>query len=142
MSGAFVSTGALTGGPGYKANAAYDDFLRKHSSFYRRHSAVGREMEEDRRRSSAAMDASAVQQATKNVAAETGARRSSVVNAVGGAALANSRKGSVAVVSDVDRRDSVFGLEASGGVRADEGRRPSTSLASDLYHKMKGGQNT
>jgi hypothetical protein len=42
------------------------------------------------------------------------------------------------VASDVDRKDSIFGMEATGGMRMDEGRRPSTSLASDLFHKMKG----
>jgi len=123
----------LTGGAGYKANATYDEFLRKHSGFYRRHSAASNAQESDRR-ASAAQDANAeaAQQAVENV------RRGSVTNAQGGSATVNNRKGSVAVASDVDRKDSIFGLEASGGQRMDEGRRPSTSLASDLYHKFKG----
>lgn len=138
MSGAFVSPHQLTGGAGYKANPSYDEFLRKHSSFYRRHSAASAALDDDRRRSSAGVDANAAAaaQAVENVG-----RRSSVVNAGGGAAVANTRKGSVAVASDSDRRDSVFGLEASAGTRMEEGRRPSTSLASDLYHKFKGDKN-
>ena len=68
-------------------------------------------------------------------------RRGSIQGANGGAATVNSRKGSVAVASDSDRKDSIFGMEASGGTRMDEGRRPSTSLASDLLHKMKKDKN-
>ena len=136
MSGAFTMPHALTGGAGYKANASYDEFLRRHSGFYRRHSAASNAMEGDRRASQAALDsnASAAAQAVENVAN----RRSSVTVAEGGAATANIRKGSVAVASDVTRRDSIFGLEATGGQRMSENRRPSSSLASDLYHKMKG----
>jgi hypothetical protein len=148
MSGANMMPHALTGGTspfppslplhpqtnplgaGYKANATYDEFLRKHSSFYRRHSAASNAQESDRRASAGIQSDAA--QAVENV------RRGSVTNAGGGAATANTRKGSVVVASDVDRKDSIFGLEASGGMRMDEGRRPSTSLASDLYHKMKG----
>lgn len=130
---------ALTGGAGYKANGTYDEFLRKHSGFYRRHSAASNALEGDRRASQAALDgnAAAAAQAVENVAADT--RRGSVTVAEGGAATANNRKGSVAVASDVTRKDSIFGLEATGGTRMSEERRPSTSLASDLLHKFKGG---
>ncbi|KIW34554.1 uncharacterized protein PV07_01331 [Cladophialophora immunda] len=140
MSGAFTMPHALTGGPGYKANPTYDEFLRKHSGFYRRHSAASNAMETDRRASQAALDehAAAAAQAVQNVAADSAHRRASVTVAEGGAATANSRKGSVAVASDVTRKDSIFGLEATGGRRMSEQRRPSTSLASDLYHKIKG----
>ncbi|EHY54328.1 hypothetical protein ABEF92_008781 [Exophiala dermatitidis] len=142
---------ALTGGAGYKANPTYDEFLRKHSGFYRRHSAASNALESDRRASQAALDhhAAAAAQAVQNVAASAEAeaaaamaagtgRRSSVTYAAGGAATANSRKGSVAVASDVTRKDSLFGLEPTAGRRVSEDRRPSTSLASDLYHKLKG----
>ncbi|KAL2437187.1 hypothetical protein ABEF95_016725 [Exophiala dermatitidis] len=157
MSGAFTMPPALTGGAGYKANPTYDEFLRKHSGFYRRHSAASNALESDRRASQAALDhhAAAAAQAVQNVAeAEAQAaaamaagmgsgaggagRRSSVTYAGGGAATANSRKGSVAVASDVTRKDSLFGLEPTAGRRVSEDRRPSTSLASDLYHKLKG----
>jgi len=129
---------SLTGGAGYKANPSYDEFLRKHSATYRRHSAASNAMEGDRRASQAALDgnANAAAQAVQNVASDN--RRGSVTIAGGGAATANSRKGSVAVASDVERKDSIFGLEATGGTRMSEERRPSTSLASDLLHKMKG----
>ncbi len=73
-------------------------------------------------------------QASENV------RRGSVTQAGGGAATSNTRKGSVVVASDVDRKDSIFGLEASGGTNMDPNRRPSSSLASDLIHKMKGNK--
>lgn len=131
---------ALTGGAGYKANSTYDDFLRRHSGFYRRNSAASNALEGDRRASQASLDhnANAAAQAVENVAADNAHRRGSVTTAGGGAATANSRKGSVAVASDVTRKDSIFGLEASGGKRMSEERRPSTSLASDLYHKVKG----
>ncbi|KAJ9612914.1 hypothetical protein H2200_002855 [Cladophialophora chaetospira] len=140
MSGAFTMPHSLTGGAGYKANPTYDEFLRKHSGVYRRHSAAGNAMEGDRRASQAAFDgnADAAAQAVANVGAEN--RRGSVTAAGGGAATANSRKGSVAVASDVTRKDSIFGLEASGGTRMSEERRPSTSLASDLFHKIKGNK--
>jgi len=131
---------SLTGGAGYKANPTYDEFLRKHSGLYRRHSAASNAMEGDRRASQAALDgnADAAAQAVQNVAADNGGRRGSVTIAGGGAATANSRKGSVAVASDVTRKDSIFGLEATAGQRMSEERRPSTSLASDLIHKIKG----
>ena len=128
---------SLTGGAGYKANQSYDDFLRKHSGFYRRHSAASNAMDSDRRASQAADINSDAAQAVKNIEA---GRRGSVTTAEGGAATANTRKGSVAVASDVTRKDSIFGLEATGGQRMSEGRRPSTSLASDLMHKMKGNK--
>ena len=142
MSGAFTMPHALTGGAGYKANPTYDEFLRRHSGFYRRHSAASNAMEGDRRASQAALDANAAAaaQAVENVAADSVNRRGSVTLAEGGAATANARKGSVAVASDVTRKDSIFGLEATGGTRMNENRRPSTSLASDLYHKFKGDQ--
>jgi len=132
MSGANMMPHMLTGGAGYKANATYDEFLRKHSAFYRRHSAASNAQEGDRRASQAQDINAQTQEAIENV------RRGSVTNAQGGSATINNRKGSVAVASDVDRKDSIFGLEASGGMRMSEERRPSTSLASDLYHKMKG----
>jgi hypothetical protein len=140
MSGAFTMPHALTGGAGYKANGTYDEFLRRHSGFYRRHSAASNALETDRRASQAALDANAdaAAQAVQNVANDNAHRRGSVTVAEGGAATANARKGSVAVASDVSRKDSIFGLEATGGTRMNENRRPSTSLASDLYHKMKG----
>lgn len=69
-------------------------------------------------------------------AAVENVRRGSVTAAGGGAAAQNNRKGSVAVASDATRRESTFGMEATAGTRMDEGRRPSTSLASDLYHKI------
>jgi hypothetical protein len=119
-------------GAGYKANATYDEFLRKHSGFYRRHSAASNAQETDRRASAANDINTDAAQAVENV------RRGSITNAAGGAATSNNRKGSVAVASDVDRKDSIFGLEASGGTRMSEERRPSTSLASDLFHKIKG----
>jgi len=134
MSGAFFNPHALTGGAGYKANTTYDEFLHKHSGFYRKHSLSGRAMEEDRRASQ--IDPAAAG-AAANAEGET-ARRGSLANATGGAVLANTRKGSVVVGSTAERRDSVFGLEASAGTTMDPNRRPSTSLASDLYHKMKG----
>jgi len=131
---------SLTGGAGYKANQTYDEFLRKHSGLYRRHSAASNAMEGDRRASQAAFDGNtdAAAQAVQNVAADNANRRGSVTLAGGGAATANSRKGSAAVASDVTRKDSIFGLEATGGQRMSEERRPSTSLASDLIHKLKG----
>jgi len=131
MSGAFFNPYALTGGPGAKANPTYDEFLHKHSGFYRKHSVSGKAMEEDRRAS--LVDPAAVEEAAG------GGRRSSLVTATGGAAATNIRKGSVVVGSTAERRDSVFGLEASAGTTMDAGRRNSTSLASDLIHKMKGG---
>ena len=140
MSGAFAAPHQLTGGPGYKANASYDEFLRKHSGFYRKHSAASNAQESDRRASqqSAGLDADAAE-AVRNVEAE-GSRRGSVglTYASGGAATVNSRKGSVVVASDSDRRDSTVGLESTAGIQMDPNRRPSTSLASDLIHKMKG----
>jgi hypothetical protein len=121
-------------GAGYKANPTYDNFLREHSSFYRRHSAASAAQDNDRRASVAAdANAAAAAQATAN-----NARRGSIQAASGGAATTIERKGSVAVASDVERRESIFGMEPTAGVRMDEGRRPSTSLASDLLHKMKG----
>jgi len=133
MSGAFAMPHSLTGGAGYKANQTYDEFLRRHSGFYRRHSAASNQMEGDRRASQAMDDnAQAAQAAVENV------RRGSVTVAEGGAATANTRKGSVAVASDVTRKDSIFGLEATAGTRMSEERRASTSLASDLLHKIKG----
>jgi len=132
MSGSFTMPHALTGGAGYKANQSYDEFLRRHSGFYRRHSAASNQMEGDRRASLAADEnAQAAQTAVENV------RRGSVTAAGGGAATVNSRKGSVAVASDVTRKDSIVGLEATAGTRMNENRRPSTSLASDLLHKLK-----
>jgi len=140
MSGSFTMPHSLTGGAGYKANQTYDDFLRKHSGFYRRHSAASNALESDRRASQAALDggASDAAQAVENVANDNAHRRGSVTVAGGGAATANSRKGSVAVASDVTRKDSIFGLEATGGQRMSEERRASTSLASDLMHKISG----
>lgn len=70
-------------------------------------------------------------QASENV------RRGSVNAAGGGAATVNARKGSVVVASDATRKDSIFGMEASGGTNMDPNRRNSSSLASDLFHKMK-----
>lgn len=131
---------ALTGGAGYKANASYDDFLRKHSAFYRRHSAASNALEADRRASQQGIDADAAQ-AVLNVENET-VRKLSVSgglqSATGGAATANARKGSVLVASDSDRRDSILGMEATAGVTMDPNRRGSTSLAGDLYRKLKG----
>lgn len=132
----------LTGGAGYKANNTYDEFLRKHSGFYRRHSAASNQLENDRRASqaSAGINEDAAQ-AVANV--EESARRGSsgqLHSAAGGAATANSRKGSVVVASDATRRDSLFGMEATAGTTMDPNRRPSTSLASDLLHKIKGNK--
>lgn len=81
------------------------------------------------------INSDAAAQAVQNV--EASQRRGSVQVAHGGAATANSRKGSVVVASDVTRKDSIFGLEGTAGTQMDPGRRPSTSLASDLYHKIK-----
>ena len=125
---------SLTGGAGYKANTTYDEFLRKHSGFYRKHSSAGQALEEDRRRSSIVSDDAA--QAVANHEAQN-PRKSSIVAAHGGAATANARKGSVVVASTADRRDSIFGMEASAGSNMDPERRNSTSLASDLLHKFK-----
>lgn len=125
---------SLTSGAGYKANGTYDEFLRKHSGFYRKHSAAGMALEEDRRRSSIVNDDAA--QAVANVEAQN-ARKGSIVSASGGAATANMRKGSVVVASTADRKDSIFGMESSAGTQMDPNRRPSTSLASDLIHKLK-----
>lgn len=119
-------------GAGYKANPTYDKFLSEHSSFYRRHSAAAQAQENDRRQSSAQGIQGDAAQAAENV------RRGSITNATGGAATANDRKGSVAVASDTTRRDSLFGMEATAGARMSENRRPSTSLAQDLFHKIKG----
>jgi hypothetical protein len=134
MSGAFAMPHSLTGGAGYKANTTYDEFLRKHSSFYRKHSSAGQAFEEDRRRSSIVNDDAA--QAVANHEAQN-PRKSSIVAAHGGAATANTRKGSVVVASTADRRDSIFGMEASAGSNMNPDRRNSTSLASDLLHKFK-----
>ncbi|KIV87016.1 hypothetical protein PV11_02589 [Exophiala sideris] len=144
MSGAFTMPHALTGGAGYKANNTYDEFMRKHSNFYRRHSAASNAMEGDRRASQASLDAhaNAAAQAVQNVAADNANRRGSVTLAEGGAAVVNTRKGSVAVASDATRKDSIFGLEPTAGQRMSEERRPSTSLASDLFHKVKGDHKT
>ena len=135
---------SLTGGPGYKANPTYDEFLRKHSGFYRRHSAASNAQESDRRASQASIDGLAAQ-AVQNVEAENAAGRKASVggglhNASGGAATVNNRKGSVVVASDSDRRDSIVGMEATAGTTMDQGRRGSTSLASDLLRKMKGNK--
>lgn len=130
---------SLTGGAGYKANASYDEFLRKHSGFYRRHSAASNAQENDRRASQAGIEADAAEAVLNTQNA--GSRKGSVTglhNATGGAATANSRKGSVVVASDSDRRDSVFGMEATAGIQMDPNRRGSTSLAGDLYRKIKG----
>lgn len=140
MSGAFATPLQLTGGAGYKANPSYDEFLRKHSGFYRKHSAASNAQEADRRASQQSQDINAdAAQAVRNVEAE-GSRRGSAsfYNVSGGAANVNSRKGSVVVASDSDRRDSMVGMEATAGTNMDPNRRPSTSLASDLLHKMKG----
>lgn len=125
---------SLTSGAGYKANGTYDEFLRKHSGFYRKHSSAGQALEEDRRRSSVVNDDAA--QAVANVEAHN-ARKGSIVSASGGAATANERKGSVVVASTADRKDSIFGMESSAGAQMDPNRRPSTSLASDIMHKLK-----
>lgn len=69
--------------------------------------------------------------------ASANVRRGSINAAGGGAATVNPRKGSVVVASDVTRKDSIFGMEASGGTNMDPNRRNSSSLASDLFHKMK-----
>jgi len=122
---------SLTSGAGYKANASYDEFLRKHSGFYRKHSSAGQALEEDRRRSSVVNDDAA--QAVANVQA----RKGSIASASGGAATAMNRKGSVVVASTADRKDSIFGMESSAGTQMNPDRRPSTSLASDLIHKLK-----
>ena len=134
MSGAFAMPHSLTSGAGYKANGTYDEFLRKHSGIYRKHSAAGQALEEDRRRSSVANGDAA--QAVANVEAQN-ARKGSIVSASGGAAAANSRRGSVIVASTADRKDSVFGMESSAGIQLDPNRRPSTSLASDIMHKLQ-----
>lgn len=133
----------LTGGAGYKANPTYDEFLRKHSAFYRRHSAASNAQESDRRASqaSAGLDADAAA-AVANVEAENSGRKASVgsglYSATGGAATVNTRKGSIIVASDSDRRDSLVGMEATAGTNMDPNRRGSTSLAGDLYRKIKG----
>lgn len=143
MSGSFSMPLQLTGGAGYKANASYDEFLRKHSAFYRRHSAASNAQEADRRASQANIE-ELTAQAMKNVDAENaaagGARRPSVgfQSAQGGAATVNARKGSVVVMADSDRKDSIFGMEATAGNTMDQNRRGSTSLAGDLYRKFKG----
>lgn len=125
---------ALTGGAGYKANSGYDEFLRKHSSFYRKHSAASNAQEADRRASqmSDGMAADAAQ------AVANTQRRDSVQNASVGSAVSNNRRGSVLVASDNERDDNIVGMESSAGVVTDPNRRPSTSLASELFHKLKG----
>lgn len=128
---------SLTGGAGYKANATYDEFLRKHSSIYRRSSAASNAQEEDRRASRASINADAAQ-AVQNVADSERRGSVGVGSAAGGAATANSRKGSVVVASDSDRRDSLVGMEATAGNTMDPNRRGSTSLAGDLFRKIKG----
>ncbi|KAK5078213.1 hypothetical protein LTS08_002945 [Lithohypha guttulata] len=140
MSGTFAMPHQLTGGAGYKANSTSDEWLRKHSGFYRKHSAASSAQEGDRRASQASTDLNAqAAEAVRNVEAE---RRGSATlhTAAGGAATANSRKGSVVVASDADRRDSLVGMEATAGTQMDPGRRGSTSLASDLLKKMKGNK--
>lgn len=134
MSGSFAMPHALTGGAGYKAHSSYDEFLRKHSGFYRRHSAASNAQEADRRASqiSDSMAADAAQ------AVANTQRRDSVQHASVGSAASNNRRGSVVVASDNEREDNIFGMESSAGVVTDPNRRPSTSLASDLYHKLKG----
>lgn len=139
MSGASMMPHSLTGGAGYKANASYDEFLRKHSSFYRRHSAASNAQEEDRRasRSSAGINEDAAR-AVANVEAENARRGSGQLHsATGGAAVANDRRGSQIVASDSTRRDSLLGMEATAGTTMDPNRRGSTSLAGDLYRKIK-----
>jgi hypothetical protein len=138
MSGSFFNPYALTGGAGYKANTSLDEYLRKNSGIYRKYSVSARAMEEDRRASQ--IDPSAIAEAAEGA---TG-RRSSLAVASGGAAVlaAGARKGSVIVGSTVERRDSVFGLEASAGTNMDPNRRVSTSLAADLYHKIKGDRKS
>lgn len=138
MSGSFAMPHQLTGGAGYKANAGYDEFLRKHSGFYRRHSAASNAQENDRRASQASADIGAqTAEAMRNVEAGQERRGSGALHtATGGAATANGRKGSVIVASDSDRRDSLIGMESTAGTQMNPNRRPSTSLASDLYHKF------
>ncbi|RMZ77683.1 hypothetical protein DV738_g4315, partial [Chaetothyriales sp. CBS 135597] len=98
MSGANMMPHMLTGGAGYKANPTTDEFLRRHSGFYRRHSAASNALETDRRTSEAASSIQAdAQQAVENV------RRGSIVDATGGAAATITRKGSVACRDEDDR---------------------------------------
>ena len=125
MSGNFAMPYHLTGGAGYKANSTYENVM---PAGIRRGSAAFREMDKDK-------------QASNGLAqgAEGGdRRRSSVVHGSAVTSAQAERRGSVLVGSSATRKDSIFGLEASAGTTMDSGRRPSTSLASDLYHKMKG----
>jgi len=131
MSGAFAMPYSLSGGAGYKTNPTYDEKLREKSAFYRKHSVASKEQENDRRASSiSAEDAAAA------TAAAGGARRGSV------AAAMATRKGSVQIDSSATRKDSIFGMEPTAGRQYSEDRRPSTSLASDLFHKMKGDRKS
>ena len=127
MSGAFSMPLQLTGGAGYKANPTYEKVM---PAGLRRASAAFREMENDRTES---------QQASAQLAGD-GQRRSSVVHGGAVSGVQAERRGSVLVASSATRRESVFGLEASAGSTMDPTRRNSTSLASDLLHKMKGGR--
>lgn len=120
----------LTGGAGYKAHPTYEKVM---PAGIRRASAAFREMENDRN-----LSEQASRDQTGSANAEGGTRKQSV--AIGGAVsgIQSERRGSVLVASSATRRESMFGLEATAGQTMDPNRRPSTSLASDLYHKVKG----
>ena len=163
MSGASLSPHALTSGAGYiPPSVPLDSYLRRHSNFYRRHSTASAVLDEDRRRSSTLQDMNAhIAEARRNHDAtqndaEGGSgpvenagkqqqqqqRKQSV--SVPGAATATMRKGSVVVESVAERKDSIFGLEATAGrVQGVEGevgeRRGSTSLAHDVFRKLRKG---
>ena len=135
MSGSFAMPLQVTGGAGYKANHTYDDFLRKHSGFYRRKSSASNALEEDRRASQVdPSNAAAAAAAAVAAVSGEGARRGSV------AAAMAQRKGSVTIDSPATRRDSIFGMEPTAGADLTGDRRPSTSLAHDLVQKMKGNK--
>ena len=113
----------LTGGAGYKANPTYENVM---PSGIRRASAAFRAMDKDRADSITASQS------------DGDGRRSSVVSGGAVSGVQAERRGSVLVASSATRRESVLGLEATAGTNMDPNRKNSTSLASDLFHKMKG----
>ena len=114
----------LTGGAGYKANPTYENVM---PSGIRRASAAFRAMDKDRADS-----------ITASGQAGGDGRRSSVVSGGAVSGVQAERRGSVLVASSATRRESTFGLEATAGTNMDPNRKNSTSLASDLFHKVKG----
>lgn len=126
MSGTFANTYSLSSGSGYVGKPVFHSIVKRNSIYS--NSAAAHQREEDIRRASVVTDATGADNRRQSVAADRGSV----------AAATEGRRGSVLVGSVATRRESVFGMESSVGVVTDPNRRLSTSLASDLIHKMRG----